>query len=291
MNNRVVLILFFITNLNFVLSQGPIDGFMKGRDNLDVAIGYSNQSSERYYGSMDQEFDLNFGANMISVFAQYGIAESLDAVFSLPFIFGSSENKFQDMGLYLKGRPLHFRSENQFEFSTILSTGLKFPASDYKPDITGSLGQRAKVLPFSGILQAKFRNGLFINGTYTYSFRLDRIEESEKEELSENLDDDEIIPKNFGNALFRLGLATSKHFVELFFEIQKTFGGLDFVEGEQQPSQLYGVDFIKIGGTYYFDSNENGIAVNISQILSGRNIGDITSIGISFILKYRKQNE
>ena len=54
-----------------------------------------------------------------------------------------------------------------------------------------------------------------------------------------------------------------------------------------KPSQLYGVDFLKIGGTYYFGMQENGIAINASYIPAfRRNIGNIVSIGFSFIIKH-----
>lgn len=288
-------ILFFISVVLFwsqsSFAQGPIDGFMKGEGNLDGAIGFNVQQSNRYYGANAEEFNLNYQANLLGFFAQYGLTDYLDAVVSLPFIFASAENKFQDMGLFLKGRPIHYKTEKHFEFSTLVSAGYTFPASDYQPDVTGALGQRAQTLPLRGILQAKFPVGIFINGTATYNFRRDALDPQVSEEAKEGLTAEELIPSDFMNSMLRIGWATNKHFMELFIERQRTFGGVDFKKGEVRPPQLYGVDFTKIGGTYYYDVGANGIAVNASYILNGRNIGNIISVGVSFILKYRKENE
>ena len=283
---KLFLIIIIIYSFS-AYGQGPIDGFMKGKDNIDGALSLTWQQSKNYFGANNQEFGLNYQASLVGFFAQYGLTNYLDAVFSLPFIFGSGENKFQDMGLFLKARPLHYKTEKQFEFSSILSAGYTFPASDYKPDITGALGQRAQIFPIRGIIQTKFRSGIFINGTLTYNFRVDELSEPIPDEVIDNLSEDDLMTKNFTVKMIRLGLATKKHFIELFLERQTTNGGVDFVEGEVRPPQLYGVDFTKIGGTYYFDAVENGVALNVSQILGGRNIGNIISVGVSFILKYR----
>lgn len=290
MRNLFALLINFTWYI-IAIGQGPIDGFMKGEGNLDGALGFTVQQSNNYYGASNQEFDLNYQANLLGFFAQYGLTNYLDAVLSLPFIFGSSENKFQDMGLFLKGKPLQYKTEKHFEFSTLLSAGYTFPASDYKPDVTGALGQRAQTIPLRGIFQTKFSNGFFINGTATYNFRRDRLSPQVSEEATEGLTEEQLIPSNFIATMIRLGLATNKHFIELFLERQTTFGGVNFVEGEARPPQLYGVNFTKIGGTYYYDAGTNGIAINAAYILNGRNIGNIISVGVSFIFKYRKEAE
>lgn len=285
-----VLLINFIWYVN-TIGQGPIDGFMKGEGNLDGAIGFTVQQSNNYYGASNKAFDLNYQANLLGFFAQYGLTDYMDAVVSLPFIFGSSENKFQDMGIFLKARPLHYKTKTHFEFSALLSAGYTFPASDYKPDITGALGQRAQSFPLRGILQTKLPNGFFINGTATYSFRRDQLSPKVSEETIEGLTEEQLVPSNFMTNMLRIGLATKKHFVEIFIERQTTFGGVNFLEDQAIPPQLYGVDFTKIGGTYYYDVRTNGIAVNAAYILNGRNIGNIISIGVSFIFKHRKETE
>lgn len=290
MRNLFAILSVFICSLN-TFCQGPIDGFMKGEGNLDSAIGLTLQRSNNYYGSLNQEFDLNYQANLLGFFAQYGLTDYLDAVVALPFIFGTAENKFQDMGLFLKVRPFHYTTDQHLEFNSILSAGYTFPASDYKPDVTGALGQRAQTIPLRGIIQTKLPSGFFINGTATYSFRRDILSSSVTDEAIQGLSEEQLIPSNYKTFMIRLGFATKKHFTEVFIESQTTLGGVDFVLDEVRPPQLYGVDYTKIGGTYYYDVGTNGIAFNISYILSGRNIGNILSIGVSFIFKSRADDK
>lgn len=269
-------------------SQGPIDGYIKGKGNLDVAIGMSFSRANNYYGANNQSFDIPYSVEMLNVFAQYGITSKIDAVVSLPFIFGKEEKKFQDLGLHLKYKPLEFNFNNGASWSQLFSAGFSFPASNYRPDVTGALGQRAKRIPLRFISQLKFESGLFINFTGAYHFRLDEVsQETVLMVIEENPDFEMQSPSNNYSLVGRLGLATSKHFVELFAEYQKTQGGVNYEEGVVKPSQLYGVDFLKIGGTYYFGLQENGIAVNASYIPAlRRNIGNIFSLGISFIIKH-----
>jgi hypothetical protein len=269
-------------------SQGPIDGYLKGKGNLDVAIGMSFSRAKEYYGVNNQTYDLPYSAEMLNLFAQYGLGEKIDAVVSLPFIFGKEEKKFQDLGLHIKYKPFQFNFDNGASWSQLFSAGFSFPASDYRPDVTGALGQRAKRIPLRFISQLKFENGLFFNFTGAYHFRLDKVsQETALMVIEENPDFNLQPPANHYSLVGRIGLATSKHFVEIFTEYQKTLGGVDYEEGVVKPSQLYGVDFLKIGGTYYFGMQENGIAINASYIPAiRRNIGNIFSVGVSFIIKH-----
>ena len=288
---RLVFIFFLLVCFNFKpLSQGPIDGFMKGEGNLDGAIGFSVQRSDLYYGLDDEIYDLNYSAELLSFFAQYGLSDKFDAVATVPFIFTQFENKFQDMGLFLKYRPVHYVFEKNHELDLLLSGGFTFPASDYRPDVTGAVGQRAQQIPLRGILQLKTKNGIFFNTTGTFNYRLDKLSDNTIS-LATSLNPNFILvePANSGLLMFRMGFATKKHFVEIFSEWQKTFGGVNFQPTVYQPPQSYGVDYWKIGGTYYYDVVTNGLAINLSYIPRGRNIGNIISVSISFILKYRQE--
>jgi hypothetical protein len=285
---KQIILILFLTALNLTFAQGPIDGYLKGKGNLDVAIGMSFSRANEYYGANNQVYDLPYSAEMLNFFAQYGLGKKIDAVISLPFIFGKEEKNFQDLGLHLKYKPIEINFKNGTTWSQLFSAGFSFPASDYRPDVTGALGQRAKRIPLRFISQLKFENGLFFNFTGAYHFRLDELsQETVSMVIEDNPDFKLQSPSNHYSLVGRIGLATSKHFIEIFTEYQKTLGGVDYEEGDVKPSQLYGVDFLKIGGTYYFGMQENGIAVNASFIPTfRRNIGNIVSVGISFIIKH-----
>jgi hypothetical protein len=285
----IFLIFYFIQFL--ILGQGPIDGYHKGEGNLDMAVGMNFSRSRDYYGVNNQIYNLPYSADMFSVFGQYGITNNFDAVVTIPYIFGQFENKFQDMGIFLKYRPIYAEFNKKGKVGTILSGGYTFPISDYTPDATGALGQRAQIFPLRLITQLEFYSGFFFNLTGTYNVRIDKLSQETISNTTE-LNPDFVLaaPENSAVFLIRTGMATTHHFFEFILEYQKTFGGVDFLPGVVQPSQLYGVDYLKIGTTYYYGFETNGIALNTSFIPSGRNIGNIFSISISFILKFKDLN-
>jgi len=47
---QLLFLLFFITS--FCYSQGPIDGFFKGKKNLDLAASGFYQDSKKYYSGI-----------------------------------------------------------------------------------------------------------------------------------------------------------------------------------------------------------------------------------------------
>lgn len=285
------LLIFFIP-ASFLFSQGPIDGYLKGKGNLDMAVGMNFSRSKDYFGVNDQVYNLPYSADMFSVFGQYGITDKLDAVATIPFIFGQFENKFQDMGLFLKYRPIYKEFNKKGKFGTILSGGYTFPMSDYTPDATGALGQRAQIFPLRLVSQVEFYKGFFFNVTGTYNIRVDKLSQETINYITELNPDFKLAdPENSAVFLMRAGMATTHHFFEVFLEYQKTFGGVDYVPDVLQPSQLYGVDYLKVGTTYYYGFETNGIALNTSFIPRGRNIGNIFSVSLSFILKFKELNK
>lgn len=272
-----------------ILSQGPIDGFFKGQGNADVAVGFGVNRSSKYTGSPDSIYNMNYSAQQFNLFGQYGITDYLDIIASLPFVFGKSENKFQDLGLHFKYRPVK-KSWNNNNWTLLFSSGFVFPASNYQADVSGALGRREKKIPFRLINQLKLNNGLFFNLTGAYFLRLDKLS-------TKQLIDYEMIqptfnsqqPSDYYSIMARIGWGTTHHFIETYALYQNTISGIDYRFGIEQPIQLYEVDFLKVGGTYYYGGKDNGVALNISYIPGlRRNIGNIIYAGVSFILKYRK---
>lgn len=285
---KLLIAFFIISTTSF--AQGPIDGFFKGEGNGDFAIGLGINRSNQYTGHPDSLYSESYGAQQLGVFGQYGITDNLDAVLSIPFVFGESENKFQDLGIYLKFRPVNHKWKDN-EWSTLLSGGITFPASDYQADVSGALGRREKKIPFRLINQVKFNSGLFLNLTAAYFIRFDKIDDtilSNYQEIRPSFNPQQ--PSDHYSLLLRGGWASLHNFIEVFAEYQNTLGGIDFVTGIKQPIQLYEVDYLKLGGTYYYGGKENGVAVNLAYIPAmRRNIGNIIYVGVSFILKYRPE--
>lgn len=284
----LVNIIWIISPL-FIFSQGPIDGFFKGKGNADIAVGFGINRSTNYTGHPDSLYNLSYSAQQFNVFGQYGISDNFDAIVSLPFVFGATENKFQDLGLHLKYGIID-KSWNNTKWTSLVAGGVSFPASDYQADVSGALGRREKKIPLRLVNQLKMNNGVFLNLTASYFIRFDKVDQNSLSEYQdENPDFNPQQPSNHYSIMSRIGWASEHNFIEAFVRYQNTLDGIDYQFGIIQPIQLYEVDFLKIGTTYYYGGKENGIAVNLSYIPGlKRNIGNIVFAGVSFILKYRK---
>jgi len=227
------------------------------------------------------------------LFMEYGISNKVDAVLTLPFIVGNEEKNFQDMGLFVKYRPLYIPIKQKLKFGIILSTGCSFPISKYEPDVTGALGQRAIVIPIKMVSQLEFEKGGFINFTNTYNFRADKVTDATVEKIRQlNPTFQPSRPGNFITLLVKGGMALEHNYFDLYVEYQKTFGGINFEDNIVKPSQLYSVDYIKVGvGYFYAIDDHTGFSLGASYIPKGENIGNIFSFSGSFIIKIYKKKE
>lgn len=289
--SRIFLRLFtgltiFLLHLS-AFAQGPIDGYLKGKKVLDIALSYTYSTSDNYNDGEGNELDLEYKAHMASLFAEYGISNRIDAVLTLPYVVGQGEHNFQDMGLFVKYRPFYKPVMEKYKLGFILSTGYSFPVSNYQPDVTGALGQRAKVIPLKAIAQMEFDKGIFVNFTGAYHVRLDKVSEETIEDVqATNSGFTETKPGNYATIMLKGGMAMQYSYFDLFAEYQKSFGGVDYEDSVVKPSQLYAVDYLKIGGVFYYAMDDHaGIALNASYIPYGRNIGNIFSISASLIVK------
>lgn len=272
-------------------AQGPIDGYMKDKKTLDIALSYSYATSEKYFGAENETFDLEYKAHSAGLFMAYGIIDKIDAVVTLAYVVGQEERNFQDMGLHIKYRPFYKSLREKVKLGVIASTGFFFPVSKYEPDVTGALGQRAKVIPLKAVTQFEVGNGGFINFTGAYHIRLDKVSESTIEQVQmTNPDFQPSRPGNYATLMLKGGMAMRYNYFDLFVEYQKTFRGVNFEEGVVKPSQLYAVDYLKLGAVYFYAMDAHtGFALNVSYIPRGKNIGNIFSISASLIIRIFKK--
>jgi len=270
-----------------VRGQGPIDGYLKGKGMLDIALSYTYSSSNKYFGADNKQFDLEYESHTAGLFTEYGISDKVDAVLTLPFVITDEEKNFQDLGLFIKYRPLYVQVKEKNKLGIILSTGYSFPVSNYQPDVTGALGQRAQVIPLKAVAQFEFEKGTFINFTGAYHLRVDRLSDATIEEAqAANPLFQPSRPGNFMTLMLKGGLAAQYYYFDLYAEYQKTFDGVDFEDSIVKPSQLYAVDYLKLGaGFYYSIDSHTGFALNAAYIPAGKNIGNIFSFSASPIMK------
>lgn len=254
-------------------AQGPLDGFMKGRGNLDLAPSFSFNSASSIAGANSQHYPVGYRGSLLGLFGTYGISDKIDLVATAAYVFTESRSGLQDGGLFVKYRPFLLETETAGSISFILASGAAFPIANYQPSATGALGQKAVVVPGRLIVQWTTPLGFFINLTGGYNWRLDQLAADDISALRRVRPDYQPVqPQDFSTFLFKIGLPGRHYYLDAWLEVQHTAGGADFQPDVPDLPQSYGVSFRQIGGTAYYSENERtGFFLSTGYILGGRN--------------------
>lgn len=270
-----------------LLAQGPIDGYMKGKGNLDIALSLSNNSAKDFYGKDGAVYDEPFRGRFLALFAEYGFTDDLDLVATLPYVFTSTQSGFQDGSLHLKFRPLRIKTGDGGFFNAVAAAGFSAPLSNYEPLAAGAIGQRATVLQPRLVLQWDSGFGPFFNLTGGYNVRLDALRDEDiagVRLLRPDYNPEQ--PRNYTNWLIKAGLPAANYYLDFWLERQFTQGGADYVPMVPDLPQAYGVSYTQIGGTaYYSENGKMGFYLSGAHILSGRNTSGITRITAGVVMK------
>lgn len=271
-----------------LLSQGPLDGYLKGKGVLDLAPSFSFNSAKKFDGARGQTYDLAYKGQMLSLFAEYGVTERFDLVATGAYVFTENQSGLQDGGLYVKYRPFYEKIGNAGKLGILLGTGASFPLSDYEPVATGALGQKAVSVPARLIVQWETNLGLFINLSGGYNWRLDQLDDKDIAAVrAERPDYDPTEPQHFATALLKIGFPAARYYLDAWVERQHTARGADFVPDVPDLPQAYGVSYTQIGGTaYYSESGKTGFYLSSGYILSGRNTSRILRVTLGMVFKF-----
>ncbi|HRD79403.1 MAG TPA: hypothetical protein PK198_24825 [Saprospiraceae bacterium] len=273
-------------------AQGPIDGYLKGKGNLDIAVSLSNNSAQDFFGKDGAVYNEPFRGRFLALFAEYGFTDDLDIVATLPYVFTSTQSGFQDGSLHLKFRPLRIKTGDGGFFNAVAAAGISAPLSNYEPLAAGAIGQRATVLQPRLVLQWDSGFGPFFNLTGGYNVRLDALREEDiagVRLLRPDYNPEQ--PKNFTNWLIKAGLPAANYYLDVWLERQFTQGGADYAPMVPDLPQAYGVTYTQIGGTaYYSENGKVGFYLSGAHILSGRNTSGITRITAGVVLKLSTQS-
>lgn len=246
-----------------VLAQGPVDGYFKGKGNLDLAFSAAYQQSDNFFMG-DNEIPYARKLTSFSLFGEYGVLKNLDIIGNIPVINGG----IQDVGFYVKyGLPLKTNGKD-FPLSIIPAVGISAPITKYPTQTGQAIGQRATQIQSKLVLQLNTGFGLFIQAQGGYNYVLDPVPSA--------------IPVSA-----KIGYATGKLYADVWFDYQKGLGSVDWIGGASQDFRTLNVSYQKIGGVIYYGLKPKiGVFVNGAYILSGRNIGKAYTVGAGFVYKF-----
>ena len=273
LSNRLILfirtyliLLFVIFFSNSAHSQGRVDGFYKGKGTTEIVLGGGAEYAKTYYaGKTKIGFTRKiYNANL---FIAIGLFDKLDVYLSAPYIVVNSVRSIQDGSVFFKYRITDTKLTHG-QLSLSIAAGFSGNLAPYQTEGGSAIGQQAKIIDLRPLIHYFSDKGWFATAQFAYNYKF------------------EPTPNAF-NVTIKLGKATSKYYVDIWYDYQNSIGGLDY-RGTPSPSSFkeLGVDYHKIGATYYKTiAKRLGGFIGGSYLLTGRNIGKGTSVNLGVVIK------
>lgn len=262
---KTALLFVFITGISFFgISQGLLDGYLKGKKNLDLAFSAVYESSEKFYAGT-QSLALPRDIFSIGAFGAYGITNKWDVVVNIPLINGQLQDgaigtKYQLLKTKIGGKNL----------SILPALTFATPLSNYNTENSQSVGQRATLLSPRLIIQQSLPFGLFIQLQSGYNYAISPVASS--------------VPFSA-----KVGGGFGKLYVDLWYDYQKGFGDKDYSGSVPYSSfRELVVNYNRIGGVIYYTIKEKtGMFLNYSYTINGRNTAQAIGIGVGVVFKLK----
>lgn len=257
-----ITLLLFLPLAHF--SQGPVDGFFKGKGKLDLALSGGWQSAQNYIGGQGA-FAYKRAFGFASVFGEYGITDKWDVIASVPFI----KDKLQDGSFYTKYKILSLQND---AFSLAPAIGFSLPLAKYDTESALATGQRAT--QFHGKLVAQYKIGscFFVQAQSGYNYALDPV------------------PAAFLVST-KVGFSKSGWYLDAWYAYQDGEGNKTY-QGSVPYSTFreLTVDFQQVGGVVYRQINPKiGAFVNASKIIDGLGTFDTFAVATGIVVKFSKK--
>jgi hypothetical protein len=276
---NIICLVFIVLTVNTVNGQGRVDGFFKGKGNLDFVLSGGYENNKNYFAGKNK-IALGREIFIANTFIAYGITNRLDVNFSMPYIMVNTNTRgLQDASLFFKYKlmPINIGAVEgegvpKIYGDLILAGGVSSNFTDYQTEGGSAIGQQAKTIDLRPVLQMYFLHGIFATLQVGYAYKFNPV------------------PNSLSPAI-KVGIAKAKIYADVWYEYQYSFGGLDY-QGTPIPSSFreLGVNFHKIGTTVYTPiKNKFGIFVGGSYLISGRNTSQGLGVNAGIVLKHTKK--
>lgn len=249
-----------------IYSQGRVDGFYKGKGNTEIVWGGGAEFDKKYFAD-DGKIDLVRTIYNTSLFVASGLSDNIDLYISIPYIKINDQKSVQDGSVFLKWKAYN-KSLEKGDLSVSLAAGYSGNLAQYQTEGLSAIGQEAKIIDIRPVVHYFAKNGWFgtFQGAYNYKY--------------------DPVPNAF-NAALKIGKASGKYYIDVWYDHQTSFGGLNY-RGTPTPSTFkeLGVDYHKVGATFYKPIFERlGAFVSTSYTITGRNTGQGLGGNVGIVLK------
>lgn len=278
---RGIVIVMIMTSV-LAYGQGRVDGFFKGKGNLDIAIGTNFEANPKYYAGTNL---INLQRNILSAnaFFAYGITNKLDVNVSIPYVnVNGVEGGIQDPAIFFKYQLFSFgayhvetglnqdglRMRSEPRVFVSIAGGFSSNITDYQTGGGSALGQQAKTIDIRPVIHIKLDPSAFITLQGGYNYKFDPVPHA--------------IP-----FAAKIGVAKANWYADLWYDGQYGIGGFDYQGAIKPPSfRQLGVSYHKVGGTFYKPINHQlGWYGGLAYVLAGRNISKGVAANVGVVYK------
>ncbi len=258
-------------------AQSMVDGFMRGKGNLNTAVSYSYESYDQYYIGDSIVTNPNLGTistKSVGVYLAAGVTDFLDVIVSLPYVrvapsqgYWQSQRGLQDLSIFVKLRALKKKIGSIGELSIMASGGLSVPISDYIANSPVAIGHHSTGLDGRLIVQHRLPFGVFImaQGGYIkkYNIKLDT--------------EVEVSVPDAWDYVAKVGGTYKILYADAWINIREARSGTDIGQGVPFPTNA--ISYTRAGFNLYSSIpwiKQLGVSFGTSFTLSGENIGKAT---------------
>jgi hypothetical protein len=273
-------------------AQAPDDGLMMSRKTLSTGVMYMHDSWDEYWEGSLKRSNGNIGTvttQSVAVVGHYGFTDRVSFIGELPYVWTHASqgplhgfSGVQDVTLALKYRLLTTGFTGHGNLSAILVGAIGVPASNYSPDFLPlSIGLASRRASGRFTLHFESTGDWFIDGSAAHTWRnnvnLDRSAYFTNGQLY--LTNQVAMPDVFDWKV-STGIRKERFFIPVSISQQRTLGGSD-IRRQDMPFVSNRMNYTKADASIMYGltvPTDLALQVGASRILSGRNVGQSTTI-------------
>jgi hypothetical protein len=259
-------ILFFLKTVG---SQPVVDGFKKGKGDLDAVFSYTFENYSKFFTQTRKTISLGRSTHALSLFGVYGLTNRFDVQLNLPVVItGGNLSGLQDVSAYIKYAFIK-KEVRGYKYHVFIASGGSVPMRNYETQSLFAVGQRAKAIDARAVFQITAPKGIFLMLQSGYIWR-------------------ETPVTNAHPFSGKIGWARSSWYADLWYDRQLAFGGANYGDRRGILFRELGVSYDRMGFTFYKPfKKEWGMAAGASYVLNGRNMGKAFGISLAFIKRFK----
>jgi hypothetical protein len=295
---------FFLLFCGNTFAQTPTDGLMMPQGQLCILGQYSNSKWENYWQGETKRSNLSLGSlttQNAMLMGNYGISKNLNAMIGLPYVWTSSNVSFitgqkgiQDLSVFIKYQAFELAAAGG-KFKVQATGGLSTPVSNYTPDLLPfSIGLHSQTASLRAILNYTADFGLYVTAQAGHTWRSTTKLDRDAYIFDNELIYSDVMPvPNVFDYSARLGFIKPRFQAEVWYDSYTGLSGDDIRYNEvPQASNKMAAAQAGVFGKYFI-TRRLGLLATISQVLSGRNVGESLTwtVGATYFLDINKKGD